>query len=271
MTAVCTGTRNTGIPITTRTTGRRTTTAMTVATNILTTTTTMPSVELRHSLALALAMLEREQVIDFNGHVSARLPDGRGLLINAADSVRSRITDADFIGIRFDGRLLDGDERLPPMEFHLHAQIYIARPDVQAVVHMHPRWSTVLTTADHHWAPVTMQAAVIGSVRTFAKTVSINTPALGAELAQFLGPDKAALMHRHGAVSVAASVLGAFVQAIYLEENAHRQYLALQIGVPQRLNDEECALIGRNLSRPMLLQKAWDYYAAKHFPQGLPP
>jgi len=35
--------------------------------------------ELRRSLALALAMLEREQIIDFNGHFSARLPDGRNL------------------------------------------------------------------------------------------------------------------------------------------------------------------------------------------------
>ena len=200
-------------------------------------TTIMPIIELRRSLALALAMLEREGVIDFNGHFSARLPGGRGLLINAADSVRSLIASADFIEIDFDGRPLDG-QRTPPMEFQLHAQIYLARPDVHAVVHMHPCWSTVLTTADHRWRPVTMQAAVLGAVRTFDKTASINTAALGIELAQFLGPDKAALMRRHGAVSVAASVLDAFVQAIYLEQNAHRQYLALQIGVPQPLSDD---------------------------------
>ena len=53
--------------------------------------------ELRQTLSLALAMLEREAIIDFNGHFSARLPGGRGLLINAADSVRSRITESDFI------------------------------------------------------------------------------------------------------------------------------------------------------------------------------
>ena len=227
-----------------------------------------PIAELRRTLALALAMLEREEVIDFNGHFSARLPDGRGLLINAADSVRSRIAGADFIEIDFDGRPSSGT-RTPPMEFHLHAQVYLARPDVHAVVHTHPRWSTVLTTADHRWQPVTMQAAVLGAVRTFEKTASINSAALGAELAQFLGADKAALMRRHGAVTVAASVLDAFVQAIYLEENAHRQYLCLQIGVPQALSDEECATIGRNLSRPALLQKVWDYHAAKHFPKGL--
>lgn len=222
----------------------------------------------RQQLALALAMLEREEIIDFNGHFSARLPDGSGLMINAADSVRSRIGEHDFIDIDFDGHALAGD-RTPPMEFHLHSQIYLCRPDVHAIVHIHPRWSTVLTTVGQAWQPVTMQAAVLGAVPVFEKTASINSAALGLELAEFLGGAKAALMRRHGAVTVAASVSDAFVQAIYLEENAHRQYLALQIGTPQPLNDEECAVIGRNLSRPALLQKAWAYYAAKHFPGGL--
>jgi L-fuculose-phosphate aldolase len=70
-------------------------------------------------------------------------------------------------------------------------------------------------------------------------------------------------MHRHGAVSVADSVEDAFVQAVYLEENAQRQHLALQVGTPEPLTAEECAVIGRNLARPALLRKVWDYHAAK--------
>ena len=238
----------------------------------------MPTLpELRQTLSLALAMLEREAIIDFNGHFSARCPAAEGadsaeqMLINAGDSVRSHIAPEDFVRIDFDGRPLDG-ARLPPMEFHLHAQIYRARPDVMAVVHTHPRWSTVLSTAGHAWQPVTMQAAVVcaqGPVATFPKTASINTAALGAEVASFLGAGKAALMHRHGAVSVAASIEVAFVQAVYLEDNAERQHQALQIGTPQALSDEECAVIGRNLSRPALLHKVWCYHLGKHFPQAL--
>ena len=77
-------------------------------------------------------------------------------------------------------------------------------------------------------------------------------------------------MRRHGVVAVAGSVRDAFVHAMYLEENAHRQYLALQIGTPQALTETECAKIGANLSRPHLLQKVWDYYAGRHVrDQGL--
>ena len=223
----------------------------------------MALADLRARLALALRMLERQGIIDFNGHFSARLPDGRaGLLINAADSVRSAIRAQDFIAIDFEGRPLEGD-RTAPMEFHLHAQVYLARPDVQAVVHTHPRWSTVLTTVGQPWLPVTMQAAVLGEVRTFPRTASINSAALGRELAEFLGGGKAALLRRHGALSVAGSVEDAFVQAVYLEENAQRQHLALQVGTPEPLDAAECAAIGRNLARPALLRKVWDYHAAK--------
>ena len=239
---------------------------------------TPPVPELCQTLALALAMLEREQIIDFNGHFSARCPgrdgdadgtdDAGAMFINAGDSVRSHISPQDFIRIDFDGRPLDG-QRLPPMEFHLHAQIYRARPDVRAVVHTHPRWSTVLSTAGQAWQPVTMQAAVLGPVATFPKTASISSAALGAEVAAFLGGGKAALMHRHGAVSVAASVEVAFVQAVYLEDNAERQHQALQIGTPQALTADECAYIGGNLSRPALLRKVWAYHLGKHFPQAL--
>ena len=129
----------------------------------------MPTLpELRQTLSLALAMLEREAIIDFNGHFSARCTaveaadSAEQMLINAGDSVRSQIAPEDFVRIDFDGRPLDGS-RLPPMEFHLHAQIYRARPDVMAVVHTHPRWSTVLSTAGHAWQPVTMQAAVVSA------------------------------------------------------------------------------------------------------------
>ena len=115
-----------------------------------------------------------------------------------------------------------------------------------------------------------MQAAVLGPVPTFEQTASINSAALGQALAQCLADGKAALMRRHGVVAVAGSVRDAFVHAMYLEENAHRQYLALQIGTPQALTVDECDVIARNLSRPVLLQKVWDYHAAKHFPQGLP-
>jgi L-fuculose-phosphate aldolase len=220
------------------------------------------SAELRQQLADALTMMERAEVIDFNGHMSCRLPGTAHILINSGKSVRSALSADDIIEIDLDGRPV-GHEVVPPMEFHLHAAIYRRRADVNAVAHTHPLWSTLFSSAGQAVEPVTMQAAVMGPVQTFAKTASINQRPLAEELAEALGPHRVIMLRSHGAVTVGADIVESFVLAIYLEETARRQYLARAIGTPYTLSAEEVATIGANLRRPHLLRKVWDYHHAK--------
>jgi ribulose-5-phosphate 4-epimerase/fuculose-1-phosphate aldolase len=218
--------------------------------------------ELRQKLADALSMMERAEVIDFNGHMSCRLPGTANILINAGKSVRSDLHAEDIIEIDMEGKPI-GHEVAPPMEFPLHVAIYRARPDVNAVAHTHPLWSTLFSSVGEPVRPVTMQAAVMGPVQVFQKTASINNAQLAAELAAALGPHRVITLRSHGAVTVGADVVEAFVLAIYLEETARRQYLARAIGTPYALTAEEVDSIGKNLRRPHLLQKVWDYHHAK--------
>ncbi len=217
---------------------------------------------LKSMLADALCMLERAQIIDFNGHMSARLPGADRLLINSGTSVRSALTPSDIVTITFDGAPAEGDAA-PPMEFHIHTEIYRRRPDVHAIVHTHPLWSTLFSMTGQPLLPVTMQAAVIGEIRPFDRTASINTQPLGIDLANALGDARAVMLRSHGAVCVGADIVEAFVLAVYLEENARRQYLARPLGTLAVLGDDELETIGRNLRKPHLLRKAWDYHHAK--------
>jgi len=216
----------------------------------------------QHNLARAILMLERAGIIDFNGHASMRLPGGEGMLINSGASVRSALTADDIVAVDFDGRPIDGG-LVPPMEFHIHSEIYRRRPDVNAVIHAHPLWSTLFSSTGKMVKPVIMQAAVLGEIREFPTIASINTKALGEELATTLGEQRVALLKSHGAVIAAGNILEAFVLAVYLEENAERQHRAEQIGEPAVLTKEEVAVISSNLWKPHLLQKVWDYHAAK--------
>ncbi|MFL9962472.1 class II aldolase/adducin family protein [Paraburkholderia sediminicola] len=219
-------------------------------------------IEQKQRLVDAVMMLERAEVIDFNGHFSWRVPGRDHLLINSGKSVRSALTVDDIVTIDFDGNLIEGDA-VPPMEFPIHAEIYRRRADVQSVVHTHPVWSTLFSMTGRHVEPVIMQAAVLGEIRRFGKTASINKKPLAQELADVLGPHRVAMLKSHGAVIAAEGILEAFVLAFYLEENAHRQYLALQLGEPMVLSSEQVETIGRNLWKPNLLQKVWDYHAGK--------
>ena len=218
--------------------------------------------ELKQQLADALLMMERAEIIDFNGHMSCRLPGTEYILINSGQSVRSALTADDVIAIDLDGNPIDGGVP-PPMEFHLHSAIYRRRPEVKAVAHTHPLWSTLFSMAGEAVQPVTMQAAVMGPVQTFPKTASINQRPLAEELAEALDGHRVIMLRSHGAVTVGADIVEAFVLAVYLEETARRQYLARAIGTPYALSASEVETIGANLRRPHLLRKAWDYHHAK--------
>jgi L-fuculose-phosphate aldolase len=216
----------------------------------------------RQTLADALRMLENAEVVDFNGHMSCRLPGTDHILINSGKSVRSALTAADIIAIDMDGKPVDGDV-VPPMEFHIHTEIYRRRPDVNAVAHTHPLWSTLFSMVGETVQPVTMQAAVMGPVQTFAKTASINQKELAVELAAALGEHRVVMLKSHGAVVVGADVVEAFVLAVYLEETAKRQYLARALGTPYALGAAEADKIAGNLRKPHLLRKVWDFHHAK--------
>jgi L-fuculose-phosphate aldolase len=216
----------------------------------------------KQMLADAIRMLESAEIIDFNGHFSWRVPGQDLMLINSGASVRSALTSEDIVLIDFDGRLVAGGA-VPPMEFHIHSEIYRRRPDVGAVVHTHPLWSTLFSMAGVKVEPVIMQAAVLGPIRQFHETASINKRELGQRLAEALGNDRVVMLKSHGAVAAAEGIVEAFVLAVYLEETAQRQHLASQLGAPTVLSPEQVATISANLWKPHLLRKVWDYHHAK--------
>lgn len=216
---------------------------------------------LKQQLADAIRMLARAEIVDHSGHGSVRR-DPSSFYINSGASVRAALTRDDIVAIDHDGVLVEGSSR-PPLEFHIHSEIYRARPDVNAVMHTHPRWSTLLTMVGVKYQPVFGQGALLGDIPLLDSPLSINTMAMGHKLSATLADGPAVLLKSHGAVVVGANLVECFALTAYLEENAQRQYLALQIGEPYVFNAEEQQACRRNLWSPALFQKAWDHYRSK--------
>ena len=184
------------------------------------------------------------------------------MLINVGSSQRSRLTADDICLIDLDGNLIEGKGK-PPLEFHLHAGIYKARPDVGAIVHAHPQWSTYLTMTGHDYSPVFAQGTLVHPVPVLDTPDSINSPEMSAKLGAVMIDRPAALMKSHGAVTVGADIAEAFVLITYLEENARRQYMALQIGTPYAFSAAEIEVARTKLYTPSLFSRTWDHFAAK--------
>jgi len=215
----------------------------------------------KQQLVDCIRMLERSGIIDYNGHASVRSGDDR-MLINIGSCQRSQLTTDDICSIDFDGNLIEGNGK-PPLEFHLHAGIYKARPDVQAVVHAHPKWSTYLTMVGQSYQPVYAQGSLVYPMPVLDSPNSINNPVMAKRLSDTLGDRSAAMMKSHGAVTVGKNIIEAFVLINYLEENAHRQHMALQIGTPYSFSDEEVAICAKKLRTESLFQRTWDHFHAK--------
>ncbi len=215
----------------------------------------------KQQLVRCIRMLERSGIIDYNGHASIRVGADR-MLINIGTCQRCQLTADDICTIDFDGNIIDGNGK-PPLEFHLHAGVYKARTDVGAVIHAHPNWSTILSTAGVDYLPVYAQGSLVYPLPVLDSPNSINNPDMAKRLTDVLGDRPAALMKAHGAATVGKTLVDAFVLMNYLEENAYRQYMAQQIGKPYAFSAEELALCREKLWTETLFKRTWDHFSAK--------
>lgn len=207
-------------------------------------------------------MMEQANHIDFNGHMSTRVPETDFILINSAPASRSTITADDVIMIDLQGNVIEGDGR-PPNELLIHTEIYKRRKDIQTIAHTHPRWSTLFTIAKIPLRPVVIQGAVLGEIPVFPKSQSISEQEIADELAEKLAGHHIILLKAHGAVVTGASIVETFVRSVFLEENAYRQYMASQMAYAHSLGDEDIQMTKSVIWRPNNLQKVWDYHYSK--------
>ena len=216
---------------------------------------------MKEQLVDAIRMLERAGFIDHNGHGSARR-DARSFYINSGASVRGTLTVDDIVSVDLDGTLVEGSAK-PPLEYHIHSEVYRARPDVKAVLHTHPQWSTFLTMTGVTYRPVYAQGVLLSDIPLLDSPLSVNTKPMGEKLAAELGRGPAILLKAHGAVVVGADIVECFALAAYVEENAYRQYMAMQIGEPYVFSEAEQQASREKLWTPNLFKKTWNHYYSK--------
>jgi L-fuculose-phosphate aldolase len=180
-------------------------------------------------------------VVGSGGNLSARLPAADEFVVTAAGTWLDRLDRPSFVrvGLR-DGAVSDtslssAGSAVPTTELALHLEAYRARPDVNAVVHLHPQTVLLLDALGERIRLVTTDHAFyVRSVVTtpFRPPGSPDVGTLAAEA--MAGGINCVVLSAHGCSVVADSVQLAHKRAMYLEEAARLTYRALAIG---RLDD----------------------------------
>ena len=218
---------------------------------------------LREQVAACTLMLNDQGILGYSGHVSARLPDGRGFLIQSVDQSRASLTPDLLLVCDPDGHLLSGPAGLkPPSEVFMHSEILRLRPEVNAVAHFHHDRTTVFTLVDSPKLVAIKNHAVrwASGIPVHGDPSHVNTPARGRALAATLGAHHAALIRAHGQIVVAESVPALFIDCVHFIENATAMYDAALLGCVLPLTADEIASFLQDLKRDKHVAKLWTYY-----------
>jgi L-fuculose-phosphate aldolase len=142
-----------------------------------------------------------------------------------------------------------GGQNVPSTEWRIHRDIYIARPEVNAVVHTHSPYATTLACLRRPIPAFHYEVAFAGGpdircapYATFG-TQELSDAALGA-----LDSRRACLLANHGLLAVGASVESAVGLADKVEALSRIYWQALQAGEPALLDGTEMARVAERMS-----------------------
>jgi len=170
-------------------------------------------------------------VIGSGGNLSARDPGSDECVVTASGTWLDDLCPQDFslVGI-CDGAVRGGNPR-PSSEVQLHLATYLVRPDVNAIVHLHPQTSVLLDATGHPIRLLTIDHAYY--VREIRSTpfIQSGTPEL-AEAGAHAAADgcNCVILGHHGCSVLGETVELAHKRAANLEEAARATLTMLQLG-----------------------------------------
>lgn len=214
---------------------------------------------LAEQIAWACRILAMDGHGDFTlGHVSAR--DGERVLMKRNEIGLEEIEPEDVLTLDFDARKIAGEGRVH-LEAVLHTEVYKARPDVGAVIHTHPPYTTALAATAATVELLNHDAVLFqDGLALFDETAELITKAeQGAAVARALGAKRVVLMRGHGVLITGKTVPWAVYTALTLERVIQIQAIARSLGELRPMSAEMAARVYPDKYRDEFLDTYWRY------------
>ncbi len=184
-------------------------------------------------LATACALVAHGLNQGTAGNVSARC--AQGFLITPTGLATAAMRPTDMVPMTPDGHWQGA--RKPSSEWHLHRDLYAARPEAGAIVHAHAPFATALACLRRDIPPFHyMIARFGGSTVHCAAYATFGTQALSDAALAALAGRNACLLANHGLLVFGRDPAQALDLAVELESLCEQYWRALQIGTPVLLD-----------------------------------
>lgn len=163
------------------------------------------------------------------GNLSARLPDGDHFVVTASGTWLNELTPEDFLT----GSVATGiglRATSPSIEWRLHQRTYAVRPDVNAIVHLHPQHVLVLDALGEPIRFVTLDHRYYVGAAATVPFLPAGSRELADAAAEAARTHDAIVLSHHGCSALGDTVRMALRRAVNLEEAAQFTYRLLLAG-----------------------------------------
>ena len=197
--------------------------------------------ETRKALLQTVLKLYQRDMIQLNsGNVSVRA-SAEHLVITPGSVPYDYMTVEDLVIIDQDGAIVEGTHR-PSSETPMHITIYKNMPKAAAVVHTHSSYALAFATAGRGIPIICTEGLAVRGPVPVAEYACPGTEAQGRVAAKAMkGPPSVigTLLKNHGVLTTGPTLTEAYATAYRIEIAAKVYFLAMQIGTPDLLTDEQ--------------------------------
>lgn len=170
-------------------------------------------------------------VIGSGGNLSAREPGADTCVVTASGTWLDELDRESFSVVRISDGMVVGGHPTPSSEVPLHLATYLVRPDVNAVVHLHPQTSVLLDALGHQIRLLTIDHAYyVREVRSTPFIQSGTQELADAGAAAVADGCDCVILGHHGCSALGTTVEEAHKRAANLEEAARATLTMLQLG-----------------------------------------
>lgn len=187
----------------------------------------------------SLKVLKSNHVSGTSGNISLRVSQNL-VAITPSGIAYDKLSTEDIPVIDLHGRLIEGNLK-PSVEYQLHTMIYRTFEDVNAVIHTHSIYSTVLSVLRKPLPAIYETLLMISELIPVSEYANAGSLELARNVVESMKKSKAVLMANHGLVCAAKSLEEAFDMCETVERGAQIYVAALSTGLPIHLIDEKHA------------------------------
>jgi L-fuculose-phosphate aldolase len=212
----------------------------------------MDTTDIRFRIAAARRILYREGCdSNIGGHVSARAQNEDAFWVTGLEYF-DQTTPARVCRLGFDLVAREGEMAFSPA-VNFHARIYERRPDVEAIVHLHSHFVSVMSSLG-----TTIGMYNVASVLFHNDQATFFDDGVKShlEVVDALGDKRVVLMKNHGAIVASQSLEQATIEAIMLEQSARYHLECVAAGGTEIVEAEVIA--GRAAYQKYFLPNMWE-------------